>query len=145
MPRQRRATALALLAIAPALALGACAEAEPAETSHYEPAKLAAIKDSDVKQVTFTAEGAKRVGLEFGEVRSTEGGPVIPYASILYDAKGSTFTYTSPKPLTFVRQEIVVRRIDGNNVQLAKGPPIGTKVVTVGATEVLGSEFEVGH
>ena len=145
MPRRRRAPALALLAIAPALALSACKEVEAPETSHYEPANLAPNKNSDVQRVTFTAEGARRIGLELGEVRATRSGSVIPYEAILYDAKGGTFTYTSPKPLTFVRRPVVVDRVVGDRVHLAKGPPIGTKVVTVGATEVLGSEFEVGH
>ena len=140
-----RTIAVALLAVSPALAISACKEVEATESSHYEPAKLAATKDGDVQQVTFTAVGAERIGLKMGEVRASQRGPVIPYASVIYNAEGKAFAYTSPKPLTFVRHEIVVDRIDGDRVVLIKGPSIGTKVVTVGAAEVLGSEFEVGH
>jgi hypothetical protein len=145
MARPIRTIAVALLAVSPALAISACKEVEATESSHYEPAKLSAIKDSDVQRVTFTAVGAKRIGLEMGEVRASRRGPFIPHASVIYDAEGKVFTYTSPKRLTFVRHEIVVDRIDGDRVLLTKGPSIGTKVVTVGAAEVLGSEFEVGH
>jgi hypothetical protein len=145
MRRPTRTVAVALLAIGPALAMSACKEVEEAETSHYEPATLAAIKGSDVQQVTFTEVGAKRVGLEMGAVRASKRGRVLPHASVIYNAEGKAFVYTSPKPLTFVRREIVVHRIVGDRVYLTEGPPIGTKVVTVGAAEVLGSEFEVGH
>ena len=145
MRRPGRSLAVALLAIVPALAVSACKEVEEAESSHYEPAKLSAIKGTDVQRVTFTKLGAERIGLELGEVRASRHGPVIPYAAVIYDAEGKAFAYTSPKPLTFVRREIVVRRIEGDRVYLAKGPSIGTRVVTVGAAEVLGSEFEVGH
>jgi len=44
-----------------------------------------------------------------------------------------------------VRQEISIDRVDGDSVMLSDGPPAGTEVVTVGAAEVYGSEFEVAH
>jgi len=44
-----------------------------------------------------------------------------------------------------VRQEIEIDRVDGDSVMLSDGPPAGTKVVTVGAAEVWGTEFEVAH
>jgi hypothetical protein len=36
-----------------------------------------------------------------------------------------------------------VDRIEGDRVLLTDGPPAGTKVVTVGVTEVYGTELEV--
>lgn len=145
MARAARAIAVAVLAAGLAWALSACEEVEVTESAHYEPAKLAPIKGTDVQRVTFTAEGARRVGLRLGEVRASRRGPIIPYAAVVYSAEGEAFTYTSPKPLTFVRRQIVINRIEGDRVLLTKGPAVGTKVVTVGAAEVLGSEFEVDH
>jgi hypothetical protein len=127
------------------LALSACTEQEAAEGDHYQPAKLSATRDKEVQRVTFTAEGTRRLGLETAAVRATAKGAVLPYAALLYDAEGGAFAYTSPAPRTFVRQTVQIARIDGTRVLMSKGPAPGTKVVTTGAAEVLGAEFEVGH
>ena len=69
----------------------------------------------------------------------------IPYAAVLYDPDGATFTYTSPEPLVFVRQDITIDRIDGDLAYLTEGPPSGTAVVVVGAAELFGTELGVDH
>ena len=51
----------------------------------------------------------------------------------------------APEPRTFVRQEISIDHVDGDSAMLSDGPPAGTEVVTVGAAEVYGTEFEVAH
>jgi hypothetical protein len=132
------------LAVA-ALALSACTEQEAVEADHYEPTKLSATRDTEVQRVTLTAEGTRRLGLETSAVRATAKGAMLPYAALLYDAEGHAFTYTSPAPRTFVRRTVEVARIDGRRVLMSRGPAPGTKVVTTGAAEVLGAEFEVGH
>ena len=38
---------------------------------------------------------------------------------------------------------VTVDRIEGKRVFVSKGPAAGTKVVTVGATEVYGAELEI--
>jgi hypothetical protein len=74
-----------------------------------------------------------------GEKRKT-----VPYAAVLYDAKGKTWVYTNPEPLAYVRQSIQIDTVAGDEALLLDGPPIGTAVVTVGATELYGTEFGVG-
>lgn len=69
---------------------------------------------------------------------------VVPYAAVLYDAHGDTWVYTNPEPLIFVRHRISVDYIDGDLAVLSDGPPSGTAVVTVGAAELFGTEFEIG-
>ena len=66
---------------------------------------------------------------------------VVPTSSVLYDAKGKTWVYTSPEPRVFVRHAITVDHIDGDRVVLSDGPAPGTAVVTVGAAELLGTEY----
>jgi hypothetical protein len=66
---------------------------------------------------------------------------VVPTSSVLYDAKGKTWVYTSPEPMVFVRHAITVDHIDGDRVVLSDGPASGTTVVTVGAAELLGTEY----
>jgi hypothetical protein len=140
MPRLR--VAGVVLAIA-SLPLAGCKEVETGTATGYEPAKIEEIKGTDVKRVTLTAEGAKRTGLKTATVRRDGGHEVVPYESLIYDAEGKTYVYTSPKPLTFLRVPVKVDRIEGNRVVLTDGPAARTAVVTVGAAEVYGTELEI--
>ena len=70
---------------------------------------------------------------------------VIPYGAILYDAKGDTWVYVNSEPLTYVRERVTVDYIEGDQAVLTDGPPEGSAVVTVGAAELYGTEFGVGH
>jgi uncharacterized protein YbjT (DUF2867 family) len=142
--RQLRAACAGLVLIAAGVSLSACSDS-PETASNYEPAKLEPIKGTEVKRVKFSAEGAKRVGVQTTAIRQNGQGKVIPYAAVIYDPEGNTYTYTSPERLTFVRQEIEIDRVNGDRVVLSDGPPAGTEVVTVGAAEVYGTEFEVAH
>lgn len=129
-----------------ALPLSACAEVEEESSAGYEPAKVAAVKGSDdVKRVTLTKEGAERVGLKTAPVLVGAQAKVVPYAAVLYDAEGKTYVYTSPKPLTYLREEVQVDHIAGDRVFLSRGPVVGTEVVTVGAAEVHGAELEISE
>jgi hypothetical protein len=143
--RRRSPLALAgLVSIAAAIALGSCTEVETESATGYEPATLEPVKGSeDLQRVTFTEEGAKRVGLKTAELSRNGTRLVAPYAALLYDPEGKTYVYTNPKPLEYLRAPVEVDRIEGDRVLLTDGPPAGTKVVTVGVTEVYGTELDV--
>lgn len=150
--RQLRAACAGLVLIAAGISLSACGERSgeaesgyESDSAEYDAAELEPIKGTDVKRVKFSAEGAERVGLQTASIRQNGQGKVIPYVAVVYGPEGDAFTYTSPEPLTFVRQEIEVDHVDGVHVVLSAGPPVGTEVVTVGAAEVYGTEFEVAH
>jgi hypothetical protein len=148
--RLRAACTGLLLVTAGVVALSGCGGSSgsgySSETaSHPEPAKIEPIEGSDVMRVIFSAEGAERVGLKTDTVRREGRELVVPYGAVIYDAEGTAYAYTAPKPLTFVRQEIEIDRSEGNSVMLSDGPPAGTEVVTVGTAEVYGTEFEVAH
>jgi hypothetical protein len=147
--RQLRAACAGLVLIACVVSLSACSEASSGydyETaSHHVPAKLEPIKGTDVQRVIFDAEAAERVGLKTAPIRQDGQGKIMPYAALIYGADGNTYTYTAPEPLTYVRQEINIDHVAGDSVMLSDGPPTGTEVVTVGAAEVYGTEFEVAH
>jgi hypothetical protein len=68
---------------------------------------------------------------------------VIPYAAVLYGVHGETWVYTNPEPLVFVRSPITIDYIDGDLAILSEGPEVGTTIVTLGATELLGAETGV--
>lgn len=100
----------------------------------------------------YTVEGTKhnltpgsRVRVELVLAGSGMQRTVIPYSSLIYDLHGDTWIYTSPAPLTFVRERVTVDYIDGDNAILAEGPGAGTEIVSVGVAELYGTEFGVGH
>jgi hypothetical protein len=142
--RRLRAVCAGLVLIAAGVALSACNQAS---TGGYEPAepvsKVEPIKGTEAGLVKFSTLGAKKVGLRTAVIRKDGGQKVIPSAALLYDSEGKAFAYTSPEPLSFVRKDVEVEHMDGGRVVLAQGPPIGTRVVTTGADEVYGAEFEV--
>lgn len=108
------------------------------------------IDGTGVARVTLSGEAADRIDVQTVSVAQATGAgsrssTVIPYSAVLYDPSGATWTYTSPEPLVFVRAPIHVVRIRGDEALLSDGPPPGTQVVTVGAAELLGTEYEVGE
>lgn len=126
------------------LSLSACSEVETETAAGYEPATLESVNGrDDLKRVTVTAEGARRIGLKTAEVDRSGGRKAVPYAALIYDAEGDTYVYTSSARLSFVRQEVEVQRVDGNRALLSDGPPAGTTVVTIGAAEIYGAELEI--
>jgi hypothetical protein len=137
---RRLATALALLAI-PLLAT-ACG-GTPAEEASVESAVTKQVAGTDIVRVELSADAAERLGVRTVAVRSDpmSSRAVIPYAAVLYDPDGSTWTYSSPARLVYQRRDISVARIQGDAAVLSRGPPVGTVVVTAGATEIWGVEY----
>lgn len=143
--RKRLRALAAGLAVVGAMSLSACKEVEEESAAGYEPMKLEPIKgkSEDYQRVTFTKEGAARVDVQTAEVSRGAGHKVIPYEALIYNDEAKTFVYTSTKPLSYERVPITVDRITDERVLLSKGPAVGTKVVTVGATEVYGAELDI--
>jgi hypothetical protein len=142
--KRLRAVAAGLVVIG-AMSLSACKEVEEESAAGYEPAKLEPIKGKgeEFQRVTFTEEGARRVDLQTDKVTRSGKHKVIPYEALIYNDEAKTFVYTSPKPLSYERVPITVHRVEDDRVLLSKGPAPGTKVVTVGATEVYGTELDI--
>lgn len=132
------------------LQLTACER--PGHTSAHEaPAKVEHLEGSELSRVTLTEKAMERVALQTAEVReqrvsrSTSPRRVVPYSSLIYDAKGGTWVYTSAQPRTFVRHKVDVEYIEGDTAVLSDGPTTGTVVASVGVAELYGTEFAVGH
>jgi hypothetical protein len=123
------------------LPLSACAPAAALEEEE-KPVTLEPIAGTDLNRLTLTEKAAERLGLETAPVVAQESQVVIPYAALLYDTSGQAWVYVNVGPLAFERQEITVDSIQGDKVILSKGPEAGANVVTLGATELYGSESE---
>jgi hypothetical protein len=139
-----RAMIVVSILVVAALQLSACSDSSKEAAADDAPATVEPIKGTGLSSVTLSEHAAKRLGIETAPVRRRGAGrSVVPYDSVVYNADGSTFAYTSPKPLVFVRASIKVVRIEGDQAIISAGPHAGTEVVTVGAQELYGSEYEV--
>lgn len=134
-----------LVLLSVGLLLSACAPAAAPE-DEIKPVSLEPIEGTDLNRITLTEQAAERLGLETAQVTAQEidGADrlVVPYAALLYDPSGQAWVYVNIESLVFVRQAITVDSIDGDEVYLSEGPDAGAAVVTMGATELFGSESE---
>lgn len=139
---------LVVVLIVMGLQLSACRQ-QPDTHSKISPSHVEHIDGSELSRVTLTEKAMQRL-----DVKTTQVGKVsrrglasldVPYSAVLYDTHGKTWVYTSPEPRVFVRHLIDVDRIEGDMAFLKDGPPVGTEVVSVGAAEIFGAEFGVGH
>ena len=132
-----------------ALALTGCSDTSAKdEGGSSDVATVEPIEGSDVARVTLSEDAARRLDITTAPIAALGGGSArtaMPYAAVLYDPNGDTWAYTNPEPLVFVRSPITVVTIEGNRAVLSAGPAAGTQVVTVGAAELLGTEYEVGE
>lgn len=138
---------LAVVATGLQLAATAAMSASESETGAKKerPSKVESIDGSKVKRVTVTEKAAQRLDIQTGVVAGDGSGQLsAPYASIVYDISGGTWVYTVPKPLTYVRQSVVVQSIKGDKALLKEGPAPGVAIVTVGVAELYGAEKGIG-
>lgn len=127
------------------LLLAACGAGGEQATEESSPATVEHLETGpDATKITLTEDAAKRIDVQTVAVSDLNGGKEksIPYAAVLYDTEGKTWTYTNPEALTYLRSPITVDRIDGDVAILSEGPPSGQLVVTTGATELYGAEEE---
>ena len=148
MQRRKRAMAMVVgLLILAGLQLAACGQTPSATAGKIAPAKVEKGAEG-INRLILTEKAAQRLDIQTAPVREEQvnGAPrkIIPYAAVLYDLQGKTWTYTNPETLTFVRQSITIDRIDGDRAILTDGPPTGTAVVTVGVAELYGTDTGIG-
>ncbi len=150
---------LLLTLVAVTALTGACRPAQAPAPATNDAARVDSIDGTGLHRVRLSEQAARRIGVRTGMVREerlarsapgseqvkTVARKVIPYTALIYDARGAAWTYTSPQPLTFVRAPVNVEYINKNLAVLVDGPPTDTAVVTVGAPELFGAEFGVGH
>src|SRR5207247_1745755 len=125
--------------------LAGCATATPAETP---PALIKPVAGSQIPQLQLTERAVQRLGIVTQPVRqtTTAGQPAhegIPYSAVVYDTDGSTWTYVTAAARPSERKPTTGTDIDGAVALLAAGPAGGTPVVTVGAAELLGTEYDI--
>ncbi len=136
------------LAVTVAVVLTACGSATVSQTP---PATVTKIAGSSVQQIRLTDQAIHRLGIAAQPVREATVAvagragvhKIIPYSAVVYDTDGSTWTYVNTAARTYVRQPIKIDEIQGDTAVLADGPAPGAAVVTVGAPELLGTEYNI--
>jgi multidrug efflux pump subunit AcrA (membrane-fusion protein) len=82
-----------------------------------------------------------RLRVELPMQGSEEKQKVVPYSAVYYDGKGTPWVYVTSTPLVYERQRVGVERVAGDLAVLSEGPPVGTSVVSVGASLLFGTEI----
>jgi hypothetical protein len=145
----KRPASLASVVAAAAALLTGCSAA----SAHQDPppATVRSVPGSAVKQLQLTQQAIHRLGITTVAVRTARAAldgrrgtyRLIPYSAVVYDNDGSTWAFVNTAPRTFVRQRIAVGAIQGSTAVLTAGPAPGAAVVTVGAPELLGTEYNI--
>lgn len=114
-------------------------------TATGDAGKSTVAEDYEVSRADHGLRPGQRVQVKVPHPDSGKLQKVIPYAAVLYDPHGNTWTYTNPEPLIFVRHRIDVEFIEGDRAVLREGPARGTSVVTAGGAELFGVEKKFGQ
>jgi hypothetical protein len=137
-----------VLALAASPLAGCVSSPAAGSAAEQKIATVEPIAGAGVSRVVLSADAAHRIGLTTDVVREAVLAGLtrkaVPYSAVLYDTSGKAYAYASPQPLVYVRVPLEIDYIEGDLAVLNDGPPVGTAVVTVGAPELLGTEFEIG-
>jgi len=140
MPRVR-STVLVVFVV---LGIAACGSAAASDES-APPARVVRVHGVKERRVILTPKAVRRLGLRTAPVVASSMGTSVPYSALIYDPHGRTWVYAQVRARTFQRAPVTVERVDGDVALLSAAPTGGTKVVSVAAAEVYGTEFFSGH
>lgn len=123
------------------------ATAQASQAAGEQAAKVEKNASTGIAKITLSEKAIERLGLRTDTVKAGSGETAftLPYAALIYDSHGATWVYTNPEPRVYTRQAVTVTRIDGAVVNATAAPAVGTKVVTTGAAELFGAEFDTAH
>jgi len=76
--------------------------------------------------------------------RGGEAALVVPESALLTDIHGGAWVYVRVADHAYARRRVEVRNLSGGVASLARGPAVGTPIVTTGAAELYGIEFGAG-
>lgn len=124
------------------LAVTGCQEV-PSNLVKSQPYTLEPVKGTDLNRVKLSDEISKQIDLQTVTVRASGKWKLVPHEALIYNPEGKVYVYTRPQAEVYVRAPVRVSRVVGDRVFLTAGPPVGTVVVTVGAAELLATEYEI--
>ena len=123
--------------------LSGCRTISSEDVVGYEPASVDPIEGSELSRVTLTEDAARRIGLETAPITPRGDRTSVPESAIWVDVEGTSWVYTAPQPLVFVRARVEIDRYEDGSAYLTASPPPGTEVASIGVPELVGSEFGI--
>ena len=141
-PRSRSAFVGCLTLALAGLALAGCQEVS-SNLVKSQPYTLEPVKGTDLNRVKLSDEISKQIDLQTVKVRASGKWKIVPHQALIYNPEGKVYVYTRPRAEIYVRAPVRVERVTGDQVLLRAGPPAGTVIVTVGAAELLATEYEI--
>ena len=137
-----------LILILAALLVTACAQASADAPAKEPPALVEKIEGTELNRLTLTEKAVARLDIQTAAVREEQvngaSRKVIPYSALLYDLEGGTWVYVSQAPHTYMRQQVTIDRIEGDQAFVADGLDVGAEVATVGVAELYGADTGIG-
>ncbi|WP_158718972.1 efflux RND transporter permease subunit [Streptomyces globisporus] len=141
------------LLLAGGASLSACSDSQlsaASTTEHSEepPAEIEKVEEGKIPHLTLAEDTVHRIHLTTEPLRQGPldgAGPpqtLIPLKAVVYDPEGKTFAFTNPKPFVYLRTPVELGRFGEDDAVVKSGLTAGTPVVTVGAAELLGIEYE---
>lgn len=136
-----RPLGIASLFLAVGLAGAGCGDAAPAAgaESGEGPAVVEAVDGGGPSLLTLTSEAVTRLGIETAAVTAAPQ-LTVPYAAVVYDGQGAAWAFAELDQGQYQRTPLTIADITGDTALLSAGPAAGTRVVTVGAAELVGVE-----
>lgn len=123
-----------------------CGKSSQSTEQAVSPATIVPIPGTNTNRVSLTPEALKRIDLQTqpvgNETVQNMSTQTVPYSALLYDPHGQAWVYIQYSPRTFMRVPITVDSIEADKVYLSNRLPNGTLVVSVGATELYGTEYQ---
>ena len=140
-PSRSRSLGIASLFLAVGLAAAGCGDEAPAAGAEAAegPAVVEAVDDGGPSLLTLTPEAVTRLGIETAAVTAAPRS-TIPYAAVVYDGQGAAWAFAQLDEGTYQRTPLTIADITGDTALLSAGPEAGTRVVTIGAAELVGVE-----
>ena len=126
-----------------AMPLAGCDDAPEAKTESARPATVEK-QESGPSRIKLTELAAKRLDIQFEEMKGTNGRLEASYNVVFYGNFGQEWVIVSPQPNVFMRTAVKIERVEGDKVYFSKGPPVGTKLVNDGIAELIGIEYGIG-
>ena len=110
------------------------------------PTAVAFASSADLYYEVDNADGQFRPGQKMNAglpLRDEREALVVPYSAIVYDILGGSWVYESLGEQKYARRRVQLKYVVDASAVLASGPPVGSKIVSEGAEELLGTEFFV--
>lgn len=130
--------------------MSGCASSTAGPSATEKPATVEAVPGTDAKKVVLTEQAVTRLGVKIDTVATTavigadRPTTSVPYSALIYDVNGITWIFEEVEPRSFLRKRVDVQIVNGETVIMTNGPPVGSRIVIVGAAVLYGTELGTG-